>query len=256
MGLLTRARSWLKWIVKRSELESALETEVRFHIRSHAEDLMRSGLPEAEAMRRARIEFGGIESHKDAIRVSLGLRWRDELWADLRHGVRMLWRSPGFTFTALLTLGLGIGVNSAIFSVVDAVLLRPLPYEAPDRLVTVSESNSPNDLASRSAAAPGNYLDWRDQNRVFRQVAAVQLPGFSLTGTDRPERVLGAAISAGALGMLGLHPQLGREIAAEDDRPAASGAVMLGDSLWRRRFNARPAIVGTTIHLGTSPYTV
>src|ERR1700704_6314744 len=132
----------------------------------------------------------------------------------------------------------------------------PLPYKDSGRLATISESDFPNDVATRKAAAPGNYVDWRDQNRVFTQVVAVELPGFSLTGMDHPEHVLGAAISAGALGMLGLQPQFGREIASEDDRPDASAVVMLGDSLWKRRFNGSRDILGKTIRLGTIPYTV
>jgi putative ABC transport system permease protein len=253
---LAQVRSWSKWLLKRSKMESAMDAEVVFHIRSHADELLRSGVPEAEAMRRALIAFGGVESHKDSMRVSLGLLFWDEMGADLRYGLRMLRRSPGFTFAAVATLALGIGVNSAIFSVVDAVLLRPLPYPEPHRLVTISESRSANELATRNAVAPGNFLDWREQNGVFTQIAAVKLPGFSLTGTDRPERVLGAAVSAGTLGMLGLEPQLGREIAALDDRPDANAVVMLSDSLWRRRFGARSEVIGQTIHLGTSPYTV
>jgi putative ABC transport system permease protein len=256
MTLLARLRSWSNWFLRRSEMERAMEAEVLFHIRSHTEELVRRGVPEAEAARQARIAFGAVESHKDAVRGHLGLLWWDELWADLRYGVRMLLRSPGFTFTAVFNLALGIGVTSAIFSVVDAVLMKPLPYQEPDRLVTIAESSAASELATRSAVAPGNYLDWRDQNRAFTELAAVHLPGFSLTGTDRPERVLGAAISAGALGMLGLRPQLGRPIAPEDDRPEASAVVMLSDSLWRRRFAARADIVGQTIRLGTSPYMV
>jgi hypothetical protein len=103
MRLFARFRSWLKWIVKRTLLEIAMEAEVRFHIESYAEDLVRSGVPEEQAMRRARIEFGGIESHKDAIRASIGLRWWDDLWGDLQYGVRILRKNPGFTAIAVVS---------------------------------------------------------------------------------------------------------------------------------------------------------
>jgi putative ABC transport system permease protein len=180
----------------------------------------------------------------------------ETLWQDIRYALRSLSKSPGLTALLLLTLALGIGANSAIFSVVDAVLLRPLPYHEPERLVVISESNAPNDLASRNAVAPGNFLDWREQNRVFEQIGAVSLPGFNITDSDRPERVLGAAISAGMLRMLGLQPQVGREFEPADDRPDAAPVVLISSSLWQRRFSGDRGIVGKTIHLGTIPATV
>src|SRR5208283_2886905 len=130
-----RLRSWLKWMLKRLRLEDEMETEMRFHIESFAEDLVRSGVPREEAMRRARIEFGGIESHKDAVRASLGLRWWDEFSTDLRYALRMMRRSPGFTTVAVLSLALGIGANTAIFSLIYTLMLRTLPVQDPGQLV-------------------------------------------------------------------------------------------------------------------------
>jgi len=135
MKLFTRLRSWFKWIVKPQRLEDEMETEVRFHIESYAADLVRGGVPQQGAMRRAHIEFGGIESHKDAVRASLGLRLWGELCADLRYGVRMLCKNPAFTTVVVLTLALGIGANTAIFSLIDAVMLRMRPVQQPEQLI-------------------------------------------------------------------------------------------------------------------------
>ena len=137
MNLLARFRSWLKWIVNGRRLENEMETEMRFHIESYAGELVRKGMSQQEAMREARIEFGGIESHKDAVRAAVAIRWWGELGSDLRHGWRLFYKNPAFSAVAVLTLALGVGANTAIFSIVDAVLLRSLPYRDPDRLVRI-----------------------------------------------------------------------------------------------------------------------
>jgi putative ABC transport system permease protein len=246
----------LRNLFRKEKLEHKLNDELASHLEMHIADNLRAGMTPEEARRDALFKLGGLEQTKESVRDQRAFPLLESLLEDLRFALRLLRKSPAFTATAVLTLSLGIGANTAIFSVVDAVLLRSLPYHEPNRLVSISESNFPNDIATRNAAAPGNFLDWRDQNRVFTQVIAVELPGFSLIAIDHPERVLGAAISARALGMLGLQPQFGREIAPEDDRPDATAVVMLSDSLWRRRFNASRDIVGKTIRLGTRPYAV
>jgi hypothetical protein len=144
MRLFARLRSWLKSIVKRELLETGMEAELRFHIESCAEDLVRSGVPQEEALRRARIEFGGIESHKDAMRASLGLRWWDELWIDLRYAARKLHRSPGFALTAVLVLAIGIGVNVTAFSFFNMALLKRMPVRDPESLVRLQRRSPEN----------------------------------------------------------------------------------------------------------------
>ena len=134
MNLLARFRSWLKWVVKGRKLETEMEVEVGFHIESYAADLMRKGLSQQEALRQARIEFGGIESHKDAMRASVGVRWWAELGSDLRYGARMLGKSPGFTAVAVCSLALGIGANTAIFSTTKTILLDSLSVPHPEQL--------------------------------------------------------------------------------------------------------------------------
>ena len=173
------------------------------------------------------------------------------LWQDLRYGTRMLAKHPGFTLTAALTLG--IGANSAIFSVVNAVLLRPLPLEEPERLVKLWE-NKP-DLIQGTTSAP-NLKDWREQNDVFTEIAAYQFGSFNLQGQDRPERVLGATVSANFFRVSGVAPQLGRAFLEGEDQPGSSRVVLLSHQLWRRSFGADPGLVGKSILLGEESYTV
>ncbi len=243
-------------LFRHERVERDLDAEVRSYAALLEEEKLREGLKPNEAKRFARMEMAGPEQVKEVVRSARSGVWLETLWQDIRFGARTLRKNPGFTSIAVITLALGIGANSAIFSVVDAVLLRPLPYRQPDQLVTVFESNTPNDLASSNAVAPGNFLDWRSQNGVFEQIGAVSLPGFNITGTDWPERVIGAACSAGMLRMLGLQPVRGREIEPADDRLGAPPVVMISHSLWQRRFGGDPAIVGGTIRLGTIPYGV
>ena len=164
MKRLAQLRSWSRWVTNRSRLESEIDRELQFHIDSYASDLMQRGLPEGEAMRRARIELGSLESQKSAIRSSVGLRLWDELHTDVRCSFRMMRRNPGFTFVAVVTLALGIGADTAIFSVVNAVLLRPLPYPHAERLVWLSE-RAPG--LPRLFVSLANFDDWRVANSVF-----------------------------------------------------------------------------------------
>src|SRR5579864_7738917 len=157
----------------------------------------------------------------------------------------MLARNPGFTAIAVLTLAIGIGASTAIFSVVDTVLLRPLPYQQPDRLVVVSET-LPGMSTDEIGVAAGEYQDYRDRNRSFSQVAAYESNGFNLTGVGQPLRVNAAALSASAFPLLGVSPVLGRTFTQEEDRYGSSNVVVLSQALWEHQYSADPGILGKT----------
>ena len=155
------------------------------------------------------------------------------LWQDLRYGARMLFKHPGFTIVAVFALALGIGANTAIFSVVNGVLLRPLPYEEPDRLVRLSE-DSPQ-VPEMSISYP-NFLDWRAQNKSFKGLAAMQFKNYNLMGAGEPERLQGRNVSATFFDVLGVRPIIGRSFLAEEDQPGANRVCLVINFLWQRRF--------------------
>ena len=174
---------------------------------------------------------------------------------DIRYSIRVLLKNPAFTVTALLTLALGIGVNTAIFSIVDSVLLRPLPMNDPDRVVSVWE-HSLHAGIDRNEMAPANYFDLRNQNQVFEGVGAFGDASMNLTGVGEPEQLDARLVTANVFALLGVKPALGRTFAPEEDQPGRHRVVVLSDALWRRRFNADPAIVGRDITLNAESYRV
>ncbi len=174
---------------------------------------------------------------------------------DIRFGLRLLRKSPGFALVALLTLALGIGAATAVFSVVDTVLLRPLPYDQPDRLVLVSET-APNAPKEELGVSAQEYLDYRDQNQSFSSVAAFEDEGFNLTGEGQPLRIRAARVSASVFPTLGVSPLIGRAFTAEEDRAGSDNVVELSYSLWQNQYHGDPSILGRTVKLDEKPYTV
>ncbi|HEY0321337.1 MAG TPA: ABC transporter permease [Pyrinomonadaceae bacterium] len=177
------------------------------------------------------------------------------LWQDVRFGLRMMWKSPGFTIVALLALALGIGANTAIFSVVNTVLLRPLPYEQPERLVAVWEKDT-KEGKDENVVAPANFSDWREQNQVFEAIAAYSPMSATLTGQNEPEHVEGAQISPGLFSVLRVRPMQGRAFLPDDEQFSGGPVMIVSHRLWQRRFGADPNLIGKTVSLEGESFTV
>jgi predicted permease len=255
MNLLARFRSWLRWMGYGRKLESEMETEMRFHIESYAAELVRKGMSQQEAMRAARIEFGGIESHKDAMRAAVGIRWWGELGTDLHHGWRLFYKNPAFSAVAVLTLALGVGANTAIFSIVNTVLLRSLPYRDPGRLVRIFFNEPGVGLRDVRFSKP-ELDDLETRSGVFEDVSPIYEGSEDLTGAGQPERVEGVNGSFSYFSMLGVTPQIGRLFGPQDFVPGFSAEAVISDGLWRRAYGADPNVVGRTLRLDNDSLTI
>jgi len=246
-------RSVLRDLVGRSRFERDMTEELQFHLERRTADLVASGLSHDEARRRARLEFGAVERYREECREARGLSTLDQLQQDLRYAIRTLRRSQTFTLAALLTLALGMGANTAIFSVVNAVVLNSLPYADSERLVWVAEESS----WDNTDPVPGaHFLEWSARSRTLESIAAYVSSYVTLTGAGEPERLDALRASALFLDTLGVRPLAGRGLILEDDRPNAERVVILGHGLWQRRFGRDPGVLGRSITLDDERYTV
>ncbi|MFY9556064.1 MAG: ABC transporter permease [Blastocatellia bacterium] len=177
----------------------------------------------------------------------------DSLLQDLRYGIRLLLKRPGFSAVAILALALGIGANTSIFSVVNAVLLRPLPFKDPDQLMILSEK--PPRRFSNPVSA-GNFVDWRDHSQTFERMTAVTGESVNLSDVSEPEQIIVVKASATLFDLLGTKPMLGRAFVVEEDQPGSDRVVVLTHNLWRRRFGAQANILGQSVTLNGDKYTV
>ncbi|HEY9284983.1 MAG TPA: ABC transporter permease [Pyrinomonadaceae bacterium] len=249
--------------------ESEIVEELSQHLDDRYEESLRGGAAEEEARRAALVELTESDLLSQELRrverpagrepAVMGARGRTnvfaDLWHDSRYAARVLLKNPGFTAVAVVALALGVGANTAIFSVVNTVLLRPLPYRDPDRLVTVWEDDTKGGFPKDTPAA-ANYIDWRDQNRVFEGMAAIADQSYNLTGVGEPERLDGRRVSASLFPLLGVEPELGRAFLPQEDAPGANRVAVLSHGLWRRRFGGDPKIVGRPINLNGEAHEV
>jgi putative ABC transport system permease protein len=245
-SLFSRGRA----LTRQGRFERELDEELRFHLEMETATNVERGMSPEEARRKALLDFGGVEKVKEDCRDEDRLRWIETLAQDLRYGARLLRRSPGFTAAAVLTLALGIGANTAVFSVADAVFLRPLPFAEPERLAAVW-LNGPGHSISQAS-----FVELREASRSLADVAAYSAWGFTLTGSGEPEMLKGARVSANLFRLLGARPALGRAFLPADGEPGRGQAALLGDGLWHRRFGADPKVLGRTITLNGESYTV
>jgi putative ABC transport system permease protein len=252
------------------KLAPAQESEIVEELAQHLEDVyeraLRSGASEFEARRAAHQELaGGLLNelppsqkplHQEPVfERSRRFNLLADLLHDLRYAARLQRKNPAFTIIAVIALALGIGANTAIFSVVNTVLLRPLPYKDPERLVMVWEDATKHGYP-RDTPAAANFVDWRDQSQVFEAMAAIAEISFNLTGAGDPERFEGRRVSATLFPLLGVEPQIGRVFTAAEDQPGAERVVLLSYGLWQRRFGGDPNIVGKPLTLNGESYIV
>jgi len=235
-----------------------LEEEIRSHLAMEEQENLESGMPPEEAHYAALRRFGNVTLAQERSREMWGWNSVETLWQDLRYGLRTLYKNPGFTIVAIITLALGIGATTALFTVVRSVLLRPLPFKDPARLVRLYEHSS-DDKFPYNMVAGGVFAEWRKQSHGFSDLAIISTGArYNLSGAggQLAEKVSGTECSWNSFSTLGVEPALGRNFTAENDRPSATPSVILSWGLWKRRFGGDPSISNQTIHLDAKSYTV
>jgi predicted permease len=248
--------SWWQRLWRRGQLEAELEKELCFHLEQHASELLAQGHQPAEARRRARLALGGPEQVKERCRDARGTRWLEDLLQDTRFALRMLRKTPGFAAVALLTLALGSGVTTVMFTVVNGVLLKPLPYSDPSKLVTLQEkTETANQYGDIWAFAYPNFVDCEQQSRSL-SMAAWTYNGGIVSASGKAEYVNGSEVSSGLFSVLGVTPFRGRAFLPEEDRLGAPPVMIIGYGLWQRRFAGDPTAIGTSLIFDGKPYTI
>jgi len=234
-------------------MERELDEELRHHLERQIELNVAAGMSPEEARLAALRSFGGVDQAKEQCREARGVRWLEDVWQDLRYGVRMLLKKPGFTSVAVTTFALGIGVNTVVFSCVYLLLVQPLPYQNPERLAVISQTDR---QGVESGVSYPDFAVWKRQNPAFERMAAHRAVSLNLTSSDPVQRVTGSYVSAEFFPLLGGRPQIGRPFLAEEFRPGADNVVILSHGFWRDRFEEDAGVIGRTLKLDGRSYTI
>jgi predicted permease len=246
----------LRSLFLRTQLDCDLDAELRSHLDMAVERNLAQGMNREQARRQALLDFGGVEQTRQIYREGRGLPFLDTLFQDLRFAFRMLRKSPGFTAVTVLTLALGIGANTAIFSYVNAWLIKPLPYPQADRLMVLLSHNAKQGWTSKDVTSTADFLDYQEQSTSFEQFAYWTSWYFNLSSGGPPHRVDGGLVSWNFFQTLGVRPILGRTFLATEAQPGSSHVAILSQGLWESRFAGDPHVIGRTIRLQSDPYTV
>ncbi len=256
MSLWRQVSHGLRVLTHRRAADEDVADEVQHFLdEAAAESVTRGSSPE-ESRRRAKLEVGNMDAVREQIREAGWENIVGSFFADLRFALRLLHKSPGFTAVAVLTLALGIGANTAMFSVIEAVLLRPLPYSNPNELVSVASTWQRGGITTPFSSSPPDFFDWRDQNRSFSSMFAYRIGEYALTGHGEAKRVRAVMATAGIFSTLQAHAALGREFRTEENRKGADHVVVLSYGLWQAEFGGAAAAIGRSIELDSEPYTI
>ncbi|MGH9781499.1 MAG: ABC transporter permease, partial [Candidatus Acidiferrales bacterium] len=240
---------WLKRLFRKRALDAQLDSELRFHVEQQIADNVAAGMNPAEARRRALAQFGGTEYIKEECREARGAHFLETLWQDIRFALRMLRKSPGFTAVAILTLALGIGANRAVFSAIDAILLRPLPFPEGDQLMRITQYNTKNPNLN-PFVAPLREEDWNRVNSTFQAITGFYPEDDSEISGPLPEKVTIAFVAPRFLQVWGVSPALGRDFRPAEERYGGPGAVLISHRYWLRRFGGNPDAIGKKLRIG------
>ena len=255
MTVLRRLASIASWILRRDRIEQQLDDEIRSFVEMSTADRIREGVSPAEARRLALAEIGGVESMKEIVRAGRHGALLDDLGRDVRYAFRLLARQRMFAVVIVGTLALGIGANVALFSVVNSVFLRPLPYHEPDRLVRLASTDQANNL-TRLGFSYSRFLEVQQRQQVFSDLALSARHAFTLIGRGVPEQVIGLQASATLMPTLGLQPIIGRNFSPDEDRRGGPRVVLISRQMWRQRFNGDVSVLGQALTLDGAPYTI